>query len=242
MPLGFREDRRRRRRRARLAVVRWLLVGAAVVVLGAYAFQTGERVAQRNAAGREQQIVAFRAKIEGLESQLQAQQAELAAARAAAEEWRQRYERDVLAGEARELLPMLQARLEAGVEPQRLRWLLSQIGTRRDCESRSEVRRVPVQTPIARGARTATALAGGTLGVLLDGNSAKNEKGDPEPWFDPLRPVTLRITLRNGKAIDSEGVLPLQHSIVDGDREYRLSVAAGPRGSANVSLERCRFP
>lgn len=242
MSLGFREDRRRRRHRTRLAVVRWVLVCAAVVALGAYAYQTGERVAEREAASREQQIVAFRTKIEDLESQLQAQQAELVAERAAAEEWRQRYEHEVPAGEARELLPVLQARLEAGVEPQRLRWVLSQTGTRRDCEARSEVRRVPVQTPTARGARAATALAGGTLGVLLDGNSAKSEKGDPEPWFDPARPVTLRITMRNGKAIESEGVLPLQHSIVEGDREYRLSVVAGPRGSAHVSLERCRFP
>jgi len=242
MSLGFREDRRRRRQRARLAVVRWVLVGAAVVALGAYAYQTGERVAEREAVNREQQIVALRAKLEGLESQLQAQQAELAAERAASAEWRQRYEQDVPAGDARELLPVLRARLEAGVEPQRLRWVLSQTGTRRNCEARSEVRRVPVQTPTARGTRAATVLAGGTLGVLLDGNSAKTEKGDPEQWFDPERPVTLRITMRNGKAIESEGVLPLQHSIVDGDREYRLSVVAGPRGSANVSLERCRFP
>ena len=242
MSLGFREDRRRRRQRARLAAVRWVLVGGTVIALGAYAYQTGERVAERKAAGRERQIVAFRAKLEELESQLQAQQAELAAERAAAEEWRQRYEQDVPAGEARELLPVLRARLEAGVEPQRLRWVLSQTETRRDCESRSEMRHVPVQTSTARGTRTATALAGGTLGVLLDGNSAKNEKGDPEPWFDPARPVTLRITMRNGKAIKSEGVLPLQHSIVEGDREYRLSIVAGPRGSANVSLERCRFP
>jgi hypothetical protein len=77
---------------------------------------------------------------------------------------------------------------------------------------------------------------------MLDGSSAKNEKGDPESWFDPARPVTLRLTTRDGKTIENEGILPLQHAAVGGDREYRVSVVAGSRGTVDVSLERCRFP
>jgi len=30
--------------------------------------------------------------------------------------------------------------------------------------------------------------------------------------------------------------------MVVGDREYRLNIFAGRRGSAQVTLERCRFP
>jgi hypothetical protein len=242
MSLGLRDDRRRRRQRVRLAIVRWLIAGGAVIAVAAYAYQTGARVAQRDAASRERQISALSASLAELESLLQAQQADLSAERANAEQWRQRYERDVPTGEARELLQVLRARIDAGVEPQRLRWVLSQMGPRRDCDPRAEVRRVLVRTPTARGAQTATPLSGGALSVTLDGSSAKDEKGNPESWFDPARPVTLRLTTRNGKTIESEGLLPLQHSAVEGNREYRLSVVTGPGGSVNVSVERCRFP
>lgn len=242
MSLGLRDDRRRRRQHLRLAGVRWLIACGAVIAVAAYAYQTGARLAQRDAAGRERQISALSARLAELESLLQAQQADLAAERSNAGEWRQRYERDVPAGEARELFQVLRSKIDAGVEPQRLRWILNQMEPRRDCNPHAEVRRIPVRTPTSRGTRTATEIAGGALSFTLEGSSAKDEKGNPESWFDPARPVTLRLTTRAGKTIESEGILPLQHAAVEGNREYRLSVFAGPRGSVNVSLERCRFP
>jgi hypothetical protein len=242
MSLGLRDERRRRRQRIRLAVVRWLVAGGAVLAIAGYAYQTGARLAQRDAAGRERQISALSARLAEIEPLLQARLAELASERRNAEECRQRYERDVPDGEARELFQVLRARIDAGVEPQRLRWILSRMSPSRDCDTRAEVRGIAVRTPTFRDTRAATQLAGGALSVTLEGSSAINEKGNPESWFDPARPVTLRLTTRTGKTIESEGILPLEQGAVEGDREYRLSVVPGPRGSANVSLQRCRFP
>jgi hypothetical protein len=74
------------------------------------------------------------------------------------------------------------------------------------------------------------------------GARARDAAGNPQAWFDPSQPVTVRLARLGGKSLDATGALPLHRSMVDGDREYRLSIVAAPRGFAQVTLERCRFP
>lgn len=242
MSLGLRDERRRRRYRARLTLLRGLVILALVAGVGVYAYQTGSRVAERGIASRDEQIRQLSVRVEELQAQVQAHQVDLAAERGNAEAWRQRYERDVATGDARELAKMLQAKIAEGVDAHRLRWVLEHIQARRVCDPRPQVRRVPVRTPSSRGGPSPIALAGGALSISLSAEAVPPPAGAREARYDPKLPVTVRLTAASGRTMESEGVLPQQRSFVEGDREYQLTVAPGPAGFATVTVERCRFP
>jgi hypothetical protein len=243
MSLGLREDRRRRRQRARWAARRWLIAFAAIGAAGAYAYQTGSRLAARNVAALEQQVGRLDSTIAELGTRAAAQAAEIAAERSRVEDWRQRYAQDVPTGEAKALFEALQAKMAQGVTADRLRFVIERTENPRDCDQSPQVRRIAVQTPIAGGTRSGTAaFAGGSVAVVLAGVSARNTGGSPEAWFDPTQPVSARFSWPEGKTTEAAGPLPLRPSMVHGDREYRFSITAGRRGFAHVALQRCRFP
>lgn len=240
--LGLRDERRRRRRRVRWRMFRWLLVLGFITAAGALAYETGRRVAQRTVTDLDDQIRSLTLKVDELETRSQAQTAQIAAEAARADEWQQRYRQDVPAGEVKQLFEAVQAKLGQGVTAERLRFVVEQIERRRDCEQGPQVKRVLVRTPLTDGSKRPAAFANGSMTLSLSGASARDAAGNPQTWFDPSQPVTVHLARLGGKSLDATGALPLHRSMVDGDREYRLSIVAAPRGFAQVALERCRFP
>jgi hypothetical protein len=240
--LGLRDERRRRRRRVRWRVFRWLLVLGFITAAGALAYETGARVAQRTVTDLDDQIRSLTLKVDELETRSQAQTAQIAAEAARADEWQQRYRQDVPVGEVKQLFEAVQAKLGQGVTAERLRFVVEQIERRRACEQGPQVKRVLVRTPLADGTERLAAFANGSMTLSLSGASARDAAGNPQAWFDPSQPVTVRLARLGGKSLDATGALPLHRSMVDGDREYRLNIVAAPRGFAQVTLERCRFP
>jgi len=242
MSLGLWDERRRRRRQFRQTVFRWLLAFAVVAGAGIFAYRQGTALAERGVAARDEQIRALVAQVDELRATTDAQADQIAAERGRAEEWRQRYERDVATGETRELFDLVQSKLTQGVGTARLRWVVERTEARRDCDPRPQVKRVLVQTPISPGARAPTAFAGTGVSVTIGGLSARNSSGAPEAWFDAKLPVTFTVTPSGGRAVETTGPLPLTYSVLEGDREFRFAINAAARGYAQVSLERCRFP
>lgn len=242
MSLGLRENRRRRRREVRWKIIRWLFAIACVVAAGAYAYQTGSRLAARNIASLEQQLSEASQKATDLEAQLQAHREQVSAERARAEEWRQRYERDVATGETKGLFELVRTKIDTGVTAQRMRFILEQIENKRECDANLQVKRLQVQTPLSGSTRSHASFANGSVTVGITGTPARDNAGNSEAWFDVTRPVTVRLTRPGGKATEAVGPLPLHPSLVHGDREYRFSIVAGTRGIAEVSMERCQFP
>ena len=78
--------------------------------------------------------------------------------------------------------------------------------------------------------------------VTAAGEPAIDAEGNPEPWFEPARPITVRIALAGAETAELWGLLPLSHSLVVDDSEYLFGLAAGGRGLVEVSFRRCRFP
>ena len=79
--------------------------------------------------------------------------------------------------------------------------------------------------------------------VLVSGTgvSAKNTKGQPEAWYDPAQQVTVRF--KNGEVAETKkGILPLRHSIIVNNREYRFTVEEGSRSFAKVVYDSCAYP
>ena len=74
------------------------------------------------------------------------------------------------------------------------------------------------------------------------GQSATSASGQPEGWYDPAKPVVLKFSHLGGESSEVTGMLPLHHSMLVGDSEYRFTATAGDRGFINVTADRCKFP
>lgn len=239
MSLGLREYRRKRQRQRLWTLIRWLLASTAVLAAGAYAYQTGSRLAARNLASLEEQLAQATSKAAVLDAQLQAQREQ---AKASIDAWRERYERDVPTGELKGLLELVRRKIDTGLTPDRLRFILEHMENKQDCDPDLQRRRLLVETPLSRGSRQPAAFASDSVSISLAGTPARDDSGNPEAWFDPSQPVTVRLTTRDGEASEATGPLPLQAALVAGDRVYHFSIGASIRGFAEVSMQRCRFP
>jgi hypothetical protein len=226
----------------RWTAVKWLLAFCAIGAAGLYAYETGSRLAESKLSSLQGQIVTLNAKIAELERTNADRQAAILAERQRLEALQQRLNRDLPAGEAKELLDLIQGKITAGVSVDRLKSVIAAAENRRECTALAENKRFMVQTPVQRGVNSTVTFDGGAITLTASGTSARDGAGNPEAWFDLNEPVTLRLTQRGGRTSEVVGKLPLFPSMVVGDREYRLAVIAGPRGLVQASGERCRYP
>ena len=81
-----------------------------------------------------------------------------------------------------------------------------------------------------------------TVTVTASGEPAVDASGNPQGWFDPAKPVTLRFTEIGGRDSEGHGLLPLHHAMVIGEKEHRFTVLPGDRGFVTVTQERCDYP
>lgn len=152
-----------------------------------------------------------------------------------------RLKREVPGGDLAKITELVARKLAEGVNPERMAFVIEQTGNPRSC-ARPETKRFVLPTPIYKGANTQVAFADSTIIVTGEGVPARNDGGDPEAWYDPTKPVKLRITDPTGKVDEVTGPLPLTRSVISTDKEVRLTVAAGARSFVEVTGEVCRFP
>ncbi len=241
MSYGLYDYDRRYRRRFWSRLAKTLLALVLVSALAAFSYQLGvEQLKSRE--------VSLMAEIEALTTaQQQAEQriAELRqvaqTAQVRANELEVLYQRNVPSGELAKLVELAARRLSEGVDPARLAFVLEQTANVRSCTAR-ETRRFVLPTPLYRGANTSVAFADGAVTVTGEGEAFRNAEGNREAWFDPTQPVTLRFVQAGGETSETKGLLPIQKSVVVGDREFRFTVSPGARSFVEVSGDNCRFP
>lgn len=242
MSLGLHEDKRRRRRRARWTFAKWLLGFGLIFAAGAYAYESGSRLAERDVARLEQEIEDLTAEVAALRQQTMDQRRAIEAGRVEAEELRRRYTRDVPTGELRELFDLMRGRLEAGLPLERLRFVIREVSAQRDCDGQPVTKRFVVRTPLYQGRDHTVTFADGTITVTAVGTPARDSAGNPEAWFDVTEPITVRTAHIGGTVGEASGLLPINHAMVIGEEEHRFSVVPGPRGFVEVTADRCRYP
>ncbi|MBI1205657.1 MAG: hypothetical protein GC191_00050 [Azospirillum sp.] len=241
MSLGLYDYDRRYRRRVWTGFVKFLLFIALLLAIGLFTYQIGvEQFKGRDASLREDVSHLSRQKgeLELLAQQLK--QAQVSAETRAAE-LEARLATDVPHGDLARLMQLVSERLAEGVGIERLAFVIAAVQNKRDCQS-PETKRFVLSTPIYKSPNRAISFAGGTITVTGEGASMRDANGDSEAWYDPAQPVSLRITAQGGKDYPVQGVLPLHHSIVIGNSEYRFTVVAGSRSFAEVTADRCSFP
>lgn len=242
MSLGLREGRSRRRRQLRLRLLKWGAALAAIVIAGVYAYETGNRLAAREVARLEEQIVDLTARIQELE-QDNLQLAEAArTARSKVDVWQQRYRQDIPTGELKALYELIREKLAGGVDGDRLAFILQQASQADECAEAVETKRFYVKTPLYNGGNDTVGFADSAIVVTAQGSSSIDGSGNQLVRYDPAQPVVVRFARLGGETSEASGMLPLHYAMVVGENEYRFSVVAGEPGMVNVTAGRCPFP
>ena len=237
MTLGLYDTRLRRRRRIRWAVVRWILAGAAVAGAAAFAYEVGSSQEQH-------QLAELRAQVEDLSIRLGAlrrQNTELQAGAMVVEKRLRDAQKAIPRGPVADLLARVQEKLDAGVDIERLQFLVSAAANAPRCSGQPASKRFMVQTLLFAGANDSVSFADGTVTITARGESAVNADGNAEAWFDPAQRIKLILTLIGGRVSEVSGKLPLHTSVVVDDREHRFTASAGPQGFIQVTGERCNL-
>jgi cell division protein FtsB len=243
MARGFTDTRKRRRRQIWWRIWKWIFVLAVIVAAGAYAYETGSKLAAQKVVVLQQDIDQLSAQVQDLKTNNQELAAKVAGVRSQVTDWERAYKRDVPAGELKNLYTQLQKKAEAGVAVDRLAFVIGQVENQRDCDDNVVNKRFIVQTPLFKGANDSIALADRTITVTAIGETATGSNGAREAWYDNAKPLTAHFILIGGKSSQATGKLPLHHSMVVGNTEHRftLSVAEG-RGFVNITHNMCRYP
>ncbi|MFP4126429.1 MAG: hypothetical protein ACLFU0_07255 [Alphaproteobacteria bacterium] len=226
-----------------MRVVRWFLVLGGVGVAGFVAYESGRAQNQAELDRLGDQVAALEGEIiDAREEALTASERERAA-RERAHAIAERYQRDVPTGERRELLTLIDRRLEGGMPAERLRFVLAEVQAREACAEAVETKRFLLTTPVAVGRDNTVAFGDGRITVTGQGAAARDDDGRAEAWFDAAEPVSIRFLKLDGAVSLAEGTLPLTHRLVDGDREWRFQVRPhAERGFVEVTAQTCAFP
>ncbi len=152
-----------------------LLLGVALVViiaLGRFAYQTGTNLARSDVVRLEQEITALSERLREMETENNELHGALAAAKMRAQDLRQQYQRDVPTGAIKDLLDLSRQKLAAGVDVERLAFVVGAVENTRDCKDAPVTRRFLVRTPISRGANDSVSFAENAITVTASGQSA----------------------------------------------------------------------
>ncbi|MEQ8585082.1 MAG: hypothetical protein RLO01_13755 [Thalassobaculaceae bacterium] len=235
------DSERRYRRRVWGGVIRFLIFVGVVVATAMTAYEFGAEDIEGQRRLHQEQLLEFEQARSAAEQDAANLRVEVEKARLAVQEWERRYEADVPTGVRLDLLALVNERLEAGVDPERLAFLIRAAEDKRDCEA-VETKRFLVRTPLYGGANTSVTFANEAVSVTGVGESETTETGLPQAWFDPEKPVSLVFTRIDGQRTEISGILPLQQSVVHDGVEHHFLVRPGARGFAQVAAERCAYP
>lgn len=232
---------RRYRRRLWGGIFRFVVVTGLLVAVAFISYQAGIEDLESQVRGYQQEIHELETKQNTLEQETANLRVAAERARQAVEEWERRYGSDVATGTRLRLLELLTERMNAGVSPERLAFLLQAAEEPRKCQP-VESKRFMIRTPLHDGRNTVVSFAEESIIVTGSGVSAKSADGLPQAWFDPAEPITVLVSRIDGKTREITGKLPLHGAIVQGGSEHRFQLRAGSNGFVQIAAERCAYP
>jgi hypothetical protein len=233
------EYRRRRRRAALWRMLQFVAFVAVIVGTGTYAYQVGVSASEATAIKLEDDLERFQRDNLALRDRLAADARRVEEAQHGLRALRQRYDADIPKGALRTLLGEVERQLEDGVDPERLALLIELAGRPARCSAEPDTKRFMMATPVALDVVNAVRFGEGRIVVTGQGDSARNDNGLAEAWFDPAAPVRLTFRTLGGESEDVSGPLPLRHRMVVDDVEYRFSAVAGERAFVEITAQAC---
>lgn len=209
---------------------------AVISATGFYAYEVGQRLALEEMAIARQEIERLTAADAGHREEMTRIEAELTETRRRADEFQAKYQQVAPSDEMKELMATLRAKLASGLDAKRLGFVIGAAERPRRCGG-EDTKRFMVKTPKYDGNSTWVRFAD-VITVTAEGIGAGN---GAEQSFDPDKPVTVHFTAIGGKDSQVTGKLPLQHSLVVKNGEYRFTVAPSAKGFVEITGDRCEY-
>ncbi len=156
------------------------------------------------------------------------------------EQLRATYEELISQGVMRDIITLVRKQIDQGVDAERLKSIILSARPPQNC-SDPENKRFVVSTPVYKGPRSAASI-NGVISVAGSGTSSKNNNGSKEAWFDPEQPIDVTFKAKGVKLQKKKGLLPLRHSMIVKDKEYRFTITEGAKSFVKVTFDHCDYP
>ena len=241
MSFILRSHRDRYRQRAREGLYRTFAViacFAATLIIGYVGGQKKQEQEVRQLKHQTEQSIEQKESAEASSSKLQSAHQTL---NIQFQQLTDQYNRDVPHGDLGLLASLVKEQLDKGLAVERMAQIIRSAQPPQNCTTAINKRFI-ITTPNYTGPESVITFAEGVITVKGSGDSSINSKKEKEAWFDPGKPVTIVFTIIGGKSEQKTGLLPLHHTIIHKNKEYRFTVSEGPRSFVAIASDSCDYP
>lgn len=231
---------RKNRQKARNRMIANVLILSSLSGVFYFAYQFGERQMAARVNQRMDEVEHLTQERDALHQQVVDLQAAALVDQQKIKQLEARYREQIPNDTVEGMIRTIQEKLAKGVSVERLQTILQSAANPRNCRGR-DVKRFILSTSLHQGTDSTVTFNNGAVTVTGEGATFTNSEGRPEAWYDPTKKVSMKFRLIGGKVSVAEGVLPLQHSIIDDAVEYRFSIEGGPRGFVTVTGDQCDY-
>ncbi|MFP4387124.1 MAG: hypothetical protein ACLFRA_07940, partial [Alphaproteobacteria bacterium] len=174
------------------------------------------------------------------QSEMTKMRAESQTAKVRLEQLRANYDELLGGGEMKDVVSLIRQQIDQGVDAKRLKSIVLSARPLQNCTI-PRTKRFIVNTPVYTGPSSRVVLPGEVIIITASGASAQNAGGRKEAWFDPSQPVELVFQTKDGKTETKKGILPIYHTVVYGDKEYRINAMAGDKSFVEITYDHCDY-
>lgn len=240
MSFMLRSHHERYNQRSRQSFYRGALVLGCIIVAIMIGYGSGQKKNDQELRMMRRQTKELQKNYEQNQQQLTQLQADLQTQLIKFQQLENQYERDVPQGDLGLLMALLKEQMEKGMAVERMVEIIRAAEPPQNC-SQAVNKRFILSTPAYKGPESAVTFAEGMITMLGKGQASNSGNQEKEAWFDPGKPVTIIFKIAGGKSEEKTGLLPLQHTIILRDKEYRFTISEGPRSFVVVSSDNCDY-
>lgn len=241
MTFGQYNPRRRYLERDRKRNARIAGIVVALALVGMAFFGMGRQHAAFQINSLKKEADDLRSQNTTLQDELTKLRAETQTATSRFDQLQQQYEKDLPnEGPVRELVEQVRKQISDGMSPERLAFVIRSARPPSNCSDPAS-KRFMVKTPAYTGPDSAASFGEGAVVISAIGASSRNQKGEPQAWFDATQPVTVTFKTADGQTDSKTVTLPLQHSLIASGREYRFTLSEGEKSFVRVSYDSCDY-
>ena len=219
------------------AFFRFILMLVFLVGIG---FFLGRQFSVGESRDIKSELKTMRAERSGLEEQITDLKAQVQTAKVRHDDLQKAHDELLPEGDVGALIDLLNSKLQSGLSADRLNYILRTAGSPRSC-TEPDVKRFVLPTPSFKGPDNKISIADGIIKIKGQGESARNENGDPEAWYDASKKVYVQFISRDTPNEQKKATLPFSHSMVIADKEYRFRVESGAKSFVKITYDVCDY-
>jgi len=226
--LAHRKELQKRRNQRFWTFFKLIFILSILIGSSYFAFDTGQKIALRSMDYNSEKFDQQAADLENL-------RIELGNTEAALNKMQKLLPNDTI----QNLLLIINQKVSDGISPQRMSSLIAGMSKDAKCTEAALAKRIVIHTPVSQAKNGSISFYRGLITITAKGSPTVNEDGNPEAWFDPLKPVTASFTLPGGETQEASGLLPLYHTVVVQNKEYRFTIISERRSFADITVQSC---